>query len=135
MGIEAVSRKDASMYQGSTGAQAAEKVAEVQPQAVARESGMSDRKNSNIKEEKTDKTKNGNAYGDSEQLKNAVSDLNKKMGNSEAVFGIHEKTNRVTIKIVDKESKKVMKEYPAEETLDMIAKVWEAAGLMLDEKR
>ncbi len=131
MGIEAVSRKDASMYQGSTGAQAAE----VQPQAAARESGISDKKNNSVKEDKTGKTQNGNAYGDSEQLKNAVSDLNKKMGNSEAVFGIHEKTNRVTIKIVDKESKKVMKEYPAEETLDMIAKVWEAAGLMLDEKR
>ena len=54
---------------------------------------------------------------------------------AEAVFGIHEKTNRVTIKMVDKETKKVIKEFPPDETLDMIAKVWEIAGIMVDEKR
>lgn len=38
------------------------------------------------------------------------------------------------IKIVDKDSKNVLKEYPPEETLDMIQKVWEMAGIMVDEK-
>lgn len=70
-----------------------------------------------------------------EKIKQAVEDLNKKMTNSEAIFGIHEKTNRVTIRIVDKDSKKVIKEFPPEKTLDMIAKVWELAGLLVDEKR
>lgn len=70
-----------------------------------------------------------------EQIKQAVEKLNKSMSNSEAVFGIHEKTNRVTIKIVDKETKKVIKELPPEKTLDMIAKVWEMAGILVDEKR
>jgi predicted esterase YcpF (UPF0227 family) len=51
------------------------------------------------------------------------------------LFGIHDKTNRVTIKMVDKDTKKVIKEFPPEETLDMIAKVWEIAGIMVDEKR
>ena len=51
------------------------------------------------------------------------------------MFGIHEKTNHVTIKIVDKKTKEVIKEFPPEKTLDMIAKVWEMAGLMVDEKR
>jgi flagellar protein FlaG len=70
------------------------------------------------------------------QIKKAVDDINKsKLGNSEAIFGIHEETNRVTIKIVDKDTKDVIKEYPAEKTLDMIAKVWEMAGLMVDERR
>lgn len=69
-----------------------------------------------------------------EQLKKAVADLNKQLPNSEAIFGIHEKTNRVTIKIVDKSTKEVIKEYPPEETLDMIAKVWEIAGILVDEK-
>jgi flagellar protein FlaG len=55
--------------------------------------------------------------------------------NSEAIFGIHEATNRVTIKLVDKETKEVIKELPPEKTLDMIAKVWELAGLLVDEKR
>ena len=57
------------------------------------------------------------------------------MKNSEAIFGIHEKTNRVTIKLVDKETKEVIKELPPEKTLDMIAKAWELAGLLVDEKR
>lgn len=70
-----------------------------------------------------------------EQIKQAVEKLNKSMTNSEAVFGIHEKTNRVTIKIIDKETKKVIKELPPEKTLDMIAKVWEMAGILVDEKR
>ena len=68
------------------------------------------------------------------QIKKAVDEINKKAHNSEAVFGIHDATNRVTIKIVDKDTKKVLKEYPPEKTLDMIAKVWEMAGLLVDKK-
>lgn len=70
-----------------------------------------------------------------EQIKRAVENINKTNSHTEAVFGIHEGTNRVTIKIVDKETKKVLKEFPPEKTLDMIEKVWEMAGLMVDEKR
>jgi len=70
-----------------------------------------------------------------EQIRKAVEKLNKSMAQSEAVFGIHEDTKRVMIKIVDKKSKEVIKEYPPEKTLDMIAKVWELAGLLVDEKR
>lgn len=71
----------------------------------------------------------------SEQIKKAVEKMNKSMTNSEAVFGIHEGTNRVTIKIVDKTTKEVIKELPPEKTLDMIAKAWEMAGILVDEKR
>ena len=70
-----------------------------------------------------------------EKIRKAVEDLNKKMvSNTEVVFGIHDGTNRVTIKMVDKTSKKVIREYPPEETLDMLAKIWELAGMMIDEK-
>lgn len=68
------------------------------------------------------------------QMKKAVEEINRRAHNTEAVFGIHDDTNRVTIKIVDKDSKEVIKEYPPEKTLDMIAKVWEMAGLMVDQK-
>ena len=71
----------------------------------------------------------------SEQVKKAVESINRSQAHTEAIFGIHEGTNRVTIKIVDKDSKKVIKEYPPEKTLDMIQKLWEMAGLMVDEKR
>ena len=68
-------------------------------------------------------------------LKKAVEEINRKSSNTEAIFGYHEGTHRVTIKIMDKDTKEVKKEYPAEKTLDMIQKVWEMAGLMVDEKR
>ena len=55
--------------------------------------------------------------------------------NSELQFGIHEGTHRVTIKVIDRQSKKVIKELPPEKTLDMIAKAWELAGIMVDERR
>lgn len=68
-------------------------------------------------------------------VKQAISDINKKINpNTVAEYGYHEDTKRVTIKIVDKDTDKTIKEYPAEETLDMIAKVWELAGMFLDEK-
>ncbi len=73
---------------------------------------------------------------DNEKVRKAISEMSKNVKtNAEAVFGIHEKTNRVTIKMVDKDTKKVIKEFPPDETLDMIAKVWEIAGIMVDEKR
>ena len=70
-----------------------------------------------------------------EQIRKAVEQMNKQMHKSEAIFGIHEETNRVTIKIVDKETDEVIKELPPEKTLDMIARVWEMAGILVDEKR
>ena len=71
----------------------------------------------------------------SEQLKQAVSQANKKLQNSEMQFGIHEGTKRITLKIIDKETKEIIKEFPPEKNLDMIAKVWELAGILVDEKR
>lgn len=77
----------------------------------------------------------GDGVASNEQIKQAIEKMNKKMYGSEAVFGIHEGTNRVTIKIVDKDTRDVIKELPAEKTLDMIQRVWEMAGILVDEKR
>ncbi len=70
-----------------------------------------------------------------ERIRKAVEQLNKNLSHSSAVFGIHEATNRVMIKIIDKDTQEVIKELPPEKTLDMIAKVWELAGILVDEKR
>lgn len=70
-----------------------------------------------------------------EMIRDAMKELNKKSTSVQAEFGIHEETNRITIKMVDKKTKEVIKELPPEKMLDMIAKVWEYAGLVVDEKR
>ncbi len=87
------------------------------------------------KSEANNATEQNAEQAGNEQIRKAVEKLNKNMAHSEAVFGIHEDTNRVTIKIVDRDTKEVIKELPPEKTLDMIAKVWELAGIMVDEKR
>lgn len=86
-------------------------------------------------ENKGYESQEGSGQASQESIRKAVENINKNLHDAEAIFGIHEKTNRVTIKIVDKKTKEVIKELPAEKTLDMIAKAWELAGLMVDEKR
>jgi len=41
----------------------------------------------------------------------------------------------VTIKVFDKETEEIIREIPPEKTLEMIEKMWELAGLLVDEKR
>lgn len=78
-----------------------------------------------------------NAQVTPDQLKKMIAEMNKKINNTneEAVFGVHEETNRIMIKILDKDTKEVIKEFPPEKTLDMIARIWEMAGILVDEKR
>lgn len=141
MEIESMKSGAAASYQGSAAASTKTLDAAVQPE-VSTQAGLSqtaDKKPTvqNFFTEKDQEDKDLSEEKDAKQgtqLKKAVNDLNKQMKNSEAIFGIHDKTNRVTIKIIDKTTKEVIKEYPPEETLDMIAKVWEIAGILVDEK-
>ena len=144
MAIEAM--KGAGMsYAGSSSASdvKAESQAKVETASNAAASDDLMKKTIQIDTKETDKNgKDGNrddsqakqTISENSQIKKAVDEINKKAHNSEAVFGIHDATNRVTIKIVDKDTKKVLKEYPPEKTLDMIPKVWEMAGLLVDQK-
>lgn len=144
MAIEAM--KGAGMsYVGSSSASdvKAESQAKVETASNAAASDDLMKKTIQIDTKETDKNdKDGNrddsqaqqTISENSQIRKAVDEINKKAHNSEAVFGIHDATNRVTIKIVDKDTKKVLKEYPPEKTLDMIAKVWEMAGLLVDQK-
>lgn len=152
MAIEAISGAGMT-YQGS--ASTAQMKTEAQPKVEITENALTAEKIAkdtvtiSTKETSGDRSGDGNQQNSQQlaqnsqqlaqnaQIRKAVEDINKSAikEQSEAIFGIHEATNRVTIKIVDKKSKDVLKEYPAEKTLDMIAKVWEMAGLMVDEKR
>ena len=144
MAIEAM--KGAGMsYAGSSSASdvKAESQAKVETASNAAASDDLMKKTIQIDTKETDKNGKDRNRDDSQaqqtisensQIRKAVDEINKKAHNSEAVFGIHDATNRVTIKIVDKDTKKVLKEYPPEKTLDMIAKVWEMAGLLVDQK-
>lgn len=48
-------------------------------------------------------------------------------------FGIHEKTKQITVKVLDSVTNEVIRELPPEKILDMLAGLWEIAGLLIDE--
>lgn len=72
-----------------------------------------------------------------EEIKSAINQANRraKFGHANAEFSYHEETKRISIKIVDQDTNEVIREIPPEETLDMISKMWELAGIIVDEKR
>ena len=71
---------------------------------------------------------------DQEKLKKLVQQLKESVPNAEPKFGIHEATNRMMVKLVDKDTQEVIREFPLEKTLDSIAKTLDIAGAMVDEK-
>lgn len=68
---------------------------------------------------------------------NAIEKANKKLaGNTnEFNFSIHEKTKQIMVKIIDKDTKEVVREVPPEKILDMVATMCEMAGLFVDVKK
>ncbi|MGM0444523.1 MAG: flagellar protein FlaG [Fibrobacterota bacterium] len=47
---------------------------------------------------------------------------------------VHEKTNAMMYKIVDTDKNEVIREFPSRKIQDMISKMWELAGLFVDEQ-
>lgn len=47
----------------------------------------------------------------------------------------NDEVNRYAIKVLDSDSKEVVKEIPSEKTLEMFARMLEIEGLLVDEKR
>jgi flagellar protein FlaG len=50
-------------------------------------------------------------------------------------FTIHEKTKKISIKVMDRETGEIIREIPPEKSLDFVANLWELAGILIDEKR
>ena len=71
-----------------------------------------------------------------EHLKSVLSVANQKirLTNTRCEFVYHDKVNRVSIKVIDKQTDEVVREIPPEEALDVVEKMWELAGLIVDGK-
>lgn len=68
-------------------------------------------------------------------MDDAVKRANMKMEKTRCEYSYHKETNRVSIKVIDSDTDKVIREIPPEKSLDMLQKMWEMAGIMVDEKR
>lgn len=67
----------------------------------------------------------------------AIDRVNRALAGSNRKFeiSIHEKTKGVMVKVIDSETNQLIREIPPEKILDMVAKLWEMAGLIVDERR
>lgn len=68
-------------------------------------------------------------------INDAVSSANRKMVRTRCDYSYHKETNRVSIKVFDADTNEVIREIPPEKSLDMLQKMWEMAGILVDERR
>jgi flagellar protein FlaG len=72
-----------------------------------------------------------------DMLDNAVKQANKNLDQFNKVIerSVHEKTHAVIYVLKDTLTNEVIKEFPPRKIEDMIAKMWEMAGILVDERR
>lgn len=49
-------------------------------------------------------------------------------------YFIDEKTNREVVKVIDKDTEEVIRQFPPEEILNMLQKMYEMLGILIDKK-
>jgi flagellar protein FlaG len=71
-----------------------------------------------------------------EQVEKAAEKLNRLMGiiDKRLQFSIHEKSNRVMVKIIDQGTGEVLDEIPSKRMLDMLASFTDIIGVMVDKR-
>jgi flagellar protein FlaG len=76
------------------------------------------------------------AVGDQELIK-AIEKANKAIQGITTTFEfkIHEATKQIMVKVLNKETGETVREIPPEKILDMVASMWEKAGILIDQRR
>lgn len=71
-----------------------------------------------------------------EELNKTVEEANKivQTVRKNLKFGVHEESNRVFVEVRDMDTNEVIKEMPPKDFLDMVARIREFVGLLLDER-
>lgn len=69
-------------------------------------------------------------------LDNMTVEMNKfmQMANSDIQFKLHEGTKQLIVQVIDTKDQTVIKEFPPHEMLDMVAKIREYVGMLLDKR-
>lgn len=71
------------------------------------------------------------------QVKSAIDDLNKTLKDSDRTvsYSMHKDSNTIVVKIKNKVTGEIIKEYPNEKNLDFISKLIKNTGLYFDQKK
>lgn len=77
-----------------------------------------------------------NSMLNQEEIQQAIDQANKFLfpGNSRFEIRMHERTKNVMVKLVDTETDEVIKEIPTEKILDLIGRIWDVVGILVDER-
>ena len=121
------------------------KVAVKEPAVTAQVSPVKAPKESvKISESNKDSEKNGeqgeNPLGKEKEpaqssMDAAMSVLNSQIARTHCAYAYDEITKRVSIKVFDDETDELIREVPPEKSLEALKKIWEIAGIIIDEKR
>ena len=65
-----------------------------------------------------------------EKANRAISGANRRFE-----FSIHESTKQIMVKVINSDTNEVVREIPNEKILDMVARMWEMSGILVDERR
>jgi flagellar protein FlaG len=68
-------------------------------------------------------------------IDSVMSEANQRLSKTRCEYSYDEPTKRVSIKVYDKETDELIREVPPEKSLEMLQRMWELAGIIVDEKR
>ena len=136
MGMESISRVTAAQsYQANIAARQPAPVTNVETSDAVAQDKQTEVKSSQQSDNTGSSQTSDNSEENAATMKD-MSEINKIINrNTVAEFGYNEPTNRITIKIKDKDTDEVIREIPSEKALKMLEKAWEIAGILVDEKR
>jgi len=71
-----------------------------------------------------------------EMLSKSLDEINKKLAlmSNEMRYSYHKPTRTISVKVINTETDEVVREIPPQGELDALAKMWELAGILVDEK-
>jgi len=72
-----------------------------------------------------------------EAIVKAIEKANKALAGVEKSFqySVHEKTGDIIVKVINQDTKEVIREIPPEKLIDLVLKLQEISGVIIDEKR
>ncbi|RXZ83557.1 flagellar protein FlaG [Paenibacillaceae bacterium] len=89
-----------------------------------------------IESDKTDTVNAHMSIGEEQLVRNIDRAIKALQGPETAVeISVHEKTRAFMVKVLNKETGELIREIPPEKTLELVAKMMEFAGIIIDERR
>lgn len=109
---------------------------EKESKRIIRETSVDLKENTSEVQPTEDKKKDAGEENNVKKIRAAVDTINESLKKSHTSIKMkyHDKINRISIKIVNDDTKEVIKEIPPEDTLEMVQRMLEQAGVIVDER-